>query len=1067
MHRSGTSLVAGLLQMCGIDFGPEDRLMKPKPDNPKGFWEHLDLHRINQEILDRLGVSWQEPFRLEPGWENRSELESFYRRAHEIVERDFGESELWAFKDPRTSILIPFWRRVVPGLRFLICVRNPLDVAGSLDRRDGFATEKATNLWAFYMASALVATAGRDRLLATPESCLVDWRNQLGAILSFLVLPERRLERVAGELESFIDTRQWHHRSSTRDVLEVPSVAASCRSLYPALREFAESAQTDREAEMRLDALAELTLSEVVSHTLLENAESRLAGIDAELGRVQRRLEETGDRYFEQVTRCTNLERWLEEREGDIDRQAIEINQLRSSLRDSSAVVESITSSLGWHLIDRVRRVKNRLTSTGSLPARWYRTRTEALRQKLSPGASTVDAPTASPVEPRETRAQPTDPLEGPSRPELAVGVTRPPAHWLGEAGRPPVVVIIPNWNLVRLLRRCLASLFENTRYERMRVCVIDQDSRDGSAEYLRSLGDRIEWISSPTNLGFVHANNIAVEAFPGWDVVFLNNDTSVTSGWLSRLVETAYSAENIGLVGAKLVYPDGRLQEAGSELFRDGSARAHGRLEAAGEPEFNQRREVDFCSGACLYVKRSVLDECGGGFDELFSPCYYEDADLALKARRAGYRTIYEPHCTVVHHEHGTLGQSRAAEFMDRHREQFCERWREELGSRPRSIWTAPSRGREKVLVLGDIVPAPDRSAGGARLYHLLTILAAHYDVAYAYLQDQMIAEYIRPLERQGVHTFYPGYARAVDNYELDVEAILRDNDYEIVICSLYEVGSQFVGLVRKISPRSIVVTDTYDVHFLRELRAARLSEDPIEEQRARRTKTLELEVYSRSDAVITVTEEDRDALHAELPQVEIGIVPTIHPIPARLPERETRRDLLFVGGFSHRPNVDAIVYFCEKVMPLIVEAKPELRLQVVGNSPTPEVLALASGNVRVLGYVPHLEPLLRGALVSVAPIRFGSGMNGKIAEAMAWGLPVVTTAIGAEGLGLRHRFDAWIADDAVETARGVLELVEDDALWRRIAGNARERAAAEWTPDVVEPRVLDFLRSLPHPQL
>ena len=144
------------------------------------------------------------------------------------------------------------------------------------------------------------------------------------------------------------------------------------------------------------------------------------------------------------------------------------------------------------------------------------------------------------------------------------------------------------------------------------------------------------------------------IQRYAAWDIVFLNNDTQVTHGWLERLIDTAYRSDRIAMVGPKLVYPDGRLQEAGSEIFQDGSARAYGKFEDPTDPRFDQLREVDYCSAACLFAKRSFLNRVGG-FDRRYAPAYYEDADLGLAARAAGFKVLYEPRSVVVHHEYST----------------------------------------------------------------------------------------------------------------------------------------------------------------------------------------------------------------------------------------------------------------------------------------------------------------------------------------------------------------------------------------------------------------------------
>lgn len=628
--------------------------------------------------------------------------------------------------------------------------------------------------------------------------------------------------------------------------------------------------------------------------------------------------------------------------------------------------------------------------------------------------------------------------------------IVEPPQHWQDDPLRPPIVIAILNWNRVELLRKCLESLFLYTHYERLSICVYDQGSTDGSREYLQSLAGRVDAVLGDTNLGFITANNLIIERYAKWDVIFLNNDTQVTERWLEPLLETAYKSDKIGIVGPKLVYFHGLLQEAGSQVFQDGSCRAYGKYENPNRPEFNQLREVDYSSAACLYVKRTVLDLVGG-FEEIYSPAYYEDADLAFKARNAGFKVVYEPRSTVMHREYSSSG-SRAAELMEVNRVKFVNRWKALLQGQQRNFWEARDlEQQEKVLVIANLLPAPDRSSGGTRLYEFIRLLTRHFHVVFAYLGSEVSRDYLKPLERAGVTVFYPGFAKAVHNYELDVHAILKSNTFKIVFCELIDVAEQFLDVIREDSPQSLVVVDTYDVHFVREMREAAVASDPSLKRKAERTKRRELEIYGRADLVLTVTDEDRRALLEENHQVNVAIVPNIHVLPESVVPRTGRRDLLFVGGFTHRPNVDGVLYFCREILPLVRQQIADVKLYIVGNAPPAEVVSLGSEKVIVTGYVANMVPYLNSALVSVVPLRFGSGMKGKIGEAMAYGLPTVTTSIGAEGMGLVDGVDALIADTPEEFAARIILLYRDAEMWSSIAEKARMHVARAWSPEAV----------------
>jgi len=384
-----------------------------------------------------------------------------------------------------------------------------------------------------------------------------------------------------------------------------------------------------------------------------------------------------------------------------------------------------------------------------------------------------------------------------------------PPHEWTDDPRRPPVVIAIPNWNRGELLRDCVESILELTAYPRYRVCIFDQGSTDSSREHIDRWGGRVAAILSPVNVGYIPANNAVIERYPDWDVVLLNNDTRIVdASWLDTLVATAYGSDDIGLVGAKLVYPDGRLQEAGSQLFQNGSARAYGKFEDPAAPAFNVRRDVDFCSAACVYVKRAVLRACGG-FEACYIPCYYEDVDLSLKARAAGFRTVYEPAATIIHKEYGTSGKASATDLMIRNRDILVGRWQQALSGQPLSLWQIAARDpRDRVLLVGD---ATDDGASNRvlRTTQLLEMLSRRYATAYAHTDPATAGRRLHAPDDWGVTTFYPGFARAVGNPDLDLGAILAHNDFRWVIFDSLRTAAAWMDVVRRYGPRARAAVD------------------------------------------------------------------------------------------------------------------------------------------------------------------------------------------------------------------------------------------------------------------
>lgn len=190
MSRTGTSVTMRLLSLAGVYPGPEEELLqedlrqlagegesvlaRARETNPEGFWEHYRLMRLNERVLRKLGGNWREPPELPAGWESSAELAAEREEARALLAESFGDRRLWGWKDPRNSLTLPFWQQLLPEMRYVICLRNPLDVANSLSRRDGISLEQGFELWRVYVARALVNTSGRERLLVPYESYFGD-----------------------------------------------------------------------------------------------------------------------------------------------------------------------------------------------------------------------------------------------------------------------------------------------------------------------------------------------------------------------------------------------------------------------------------------------------------------------------------------------------------------------------------------------------------------------------------------------------------------------------------------------------------------------------------------------------------------------------------------------------------------------------------------------------------------------------------------------------------------------------------------------------------------------------
>jgi hypothetical protein len=238
MHRSGTSLVAGILRELGIDLGPDEEFLPPDPNNQSGYFELADAVEINDEILAHYGGSWDDLPELPPGWEQSDELAQIRDRARRALGRRFVASSEWAWKDPRTCITLPFWQRLVPGLRYVICVRNPVDIAHSLRSREGEERPLKKHVvdWLRHTASAFVYTADRPRILVHYERFFEDAEHEVRRLAGFIGREDRLEEPgVMARISEFIDPALVHARSASSAIADHSGMPFDAAALYLAL----------------------------------------------------------------------------------------------------------------------------------------------------------------------------------------------------------------------------------------------------------------------------------------------------------------------------------------------------------------------------------------------------------------------------------------------------------------------------------------------------------------------------------------------------------------------------------------------------------------------------------------------------------------------------------------------------------------------------------------------------------------------------------------------------------------------------------------------------------------
>lgn len=611
------------------------------------------------------------------------------------------------------------------------------------------------------------------------------------------------------------------------------------------------------------------------------------------------------------------------------------------------------------------------------------------------------------------------------------------------ETAVPAVSVVVPVFEKYRYTYHCLAALHRHSRAHPFEVIVVDDCSGDETPTALDRFGN-LRVLRNERNLGFLRSCNRGAEAARGELLVFLNNDTQVQQGWLDALIETFRLRRDAGLVGSRLIFPDGRQQEAGGIVFADGSAWNYGHLDDPHKPEYSYLRAVDYCSGASLAVRRSLFADLGG-FDEHFAPAYYEDTDLAFRVRAAGYGVYYQPLSRVVHFEGVSAGTDENAEagmkrFQSVNRQKFLERWGPELAShgiRGEDLERARERCvRRRVFVADNYMITPDRESGSLRMSNLFLILQElGFKVTFAAANLEAPEPYVSNLQLRGVECLYRPYVKSVARHLEQHGAI-----YDWVILSRADAAAAIMPAARRFCTNAKIVFDTVDLHFLREARLAERAGDKATRSVAERRRRQELDLIEQADATFVVSEVERLVLAEQAPRADVRVVSNIHRVFGRAAGFRERRDILFIGSFSHPPNTDAVRWLALEILPLVRARLPDLRCHVVGADPPTEIRALAGDGLEVHGFVPDVRPFFDGCRLSVAPLRYGAGVKGKVNQSLAHGLPVVVTSPAAEGMFLADGETVLLADDAAAFADAVVRLYGDEPLWNRLSNGGIE---------------------------
>jgi GT2 family glycosyltransferase len=614
------------------------------------------------------------------------------------------------------------------------------------------------------------------------------------------------------------------------------------------------------------------------------------------------------------------------------------------------------------------------------------------------------------------------------------------------ETKAPIVSIIIPTLNHCSDVVHCLESIVRSHPATPYELIVVDDGSDEEQLRLLESVPN-LRFLTLDKNKGFAATTTAGVNISQGKYLVFLNNDTLVLKDWLDQLVQVVNADENVGLVGSKILREDLKVQEVGGSVSRQGFAFQNGNGLEFQHWSLQLPREVDYCSAASLLIRRTVWDQVGG-FDARFEPAYYEDTDLCFEARQLGYASVCNPRSVAIHregtsHGHDGFGLKR---YQYRNRELFFNKW--ELKLLSHSAEASPQHSshwrflqqdqQQRVLIFDEIVPDPSTDSGSKRMFEFCrTLIETGIKVHLYAVNGGATQPATFNLESIGVEVITGPLTDSIVRRHFEVLSRI----ISFVIVSRPDVAAKVMNTVLSDFGDVPLVYDMVDAHGSRFLQEAKTKNSFEIRRTAEKFRLIEQRLARIADGVITVSDADQDYISALVKhQNNYFRIGNFHPRVEPGPEFASRSGLIFVGGFSHTPNIDAVEFFVGEVLPLVRDQIPEIHLTIVGSNPPEAIRRMQSSSILVTGWVEDLSELYHEARIAIAPLRFGAGVKGKIGEALNYGVPVVTTSVGADGMGLQNGHDVLIAASAQDFARSIVDCHSQPELWTQLRVNGRK---------------------------
>ena len=594
----------------------------------------------------------------------------------------------------------------------------------------------------------------------------------------------------------------------------------------------------------------------------------------------------------------------------------------------------------------------------------------------------------------------------------------------------PLVSIIIPINNNYNFIYDCLTSIDDSEsskNYETIISGNIANNNDKLLKEKLLKDFKNISFHYFNKNKNYILNCNKASKFAKGKYIVFLRNVKRVYKNWLTSLLQIIQSDEKVGMVGSKIIDTNGILQEAGGIVWNNAQCENFGRYQNFDMPEYNYVKEVDYISGVSIIIKKSLWKKLEG-FDERFTPRYYEDTDFAFKLRKNGYKVMYQPKSIVE--EYKEIFEEK--DILKINKLKFIEKWHNELKNQldEGNIFLGRDRGfnKSKIFVIDRFVPNFDKDAGGRCTFKYLNLFK-EIGLQVTFLGDNLriMEPYTTILQQKGIEVLYG------DSYkDKMLEKWLKNNlkYFKYIYLQRPDITIKYIDLIKKYSSGKIFYF-AHDLHHIRLLREYNLTKIRKKFEKSQDMKKIENKIFSEVDVIHVVGTYEYKILKEQYINKTIRNIPLyIYANQLKNIEKDfsKRKDLIFVGGFEHSPNFDGVIWFSKEVYPIIVEKFPDMIWHIISSHTNKIIKKLESKNIKIEGHLSddNLHLLYQKCRIAIAPLRFGAGVKGKVVEAAYNQIPMVTTSIGGEGLD--YSIGAFIMEDNPKKMAEIIRKLYND---------------------------------------